>query len=65
MSSGKSLLERLFGKKTVHEEPKSPKAPKKKNEFEEEEKTMDGVVRKLRADLDKDSVLGPRKKAGK
>lgn len=65
MGGGKSLIEKLFGIKTVHEEPKPSKTPKKKNEFEEEEKTIDGVVRKLRADLDKDSVLGPRRKAGK
>lgn len=64
MGEGKSLIEKIFGfgKKEEKKEPPKKEAPKRPfNEFAEDEKTFDGVVRQLKSDLQKDTIIGPHK----
>ncbi len=56
MGDGKSFFDKIF--KSDKEEDKKKK---KKNEFAEDEKTFDGVVRQLKSDLEKDTIVGPHK----
>lgn len=63
MGEGKSLIDKIFGlfKEEKKEEPKKPHEKKPHNEFSEDEKTFDGVVRQLKTDLQKDTIIGPHK----
>lgn len=58
MAEKKSLFKRLFGSKPKES---TESAEPKKSEFGEEEKTFDGVVRQLRSDLEKDTIIGPHR----
>ncbi len=57
MGEGKSLLGKIFNWGKKKEAPKKEPAqpPARKNEFAEDEKTIDGVARLLRSDLEKSS----------
>lgn len=65
MASG--FLDKLFGGKKKKDEGKKKKAekPSPDNEFAEDEKTFDGVVRQLKSDLYKDTLVGSRKQKEK
>ena len=60
MGEDKSFFDKIFGGDKKDEE-KKKKPDQKKNEFAEDEKTFDGVVRQLRSDLEKDNLVGPHK----
>jgi hypothetical protein len=67
MGDGKSFLDKIFGKedKKKEEKKKSAKKPSPDNEFGEEEKTFDGVVRQLKVDLEEEAIEKKEKKKKK
>ena len=59
------LLDKILGKKEEEKKPEKKKPEVPKNEFAEDEKTFDGVIRQLKSDLHKDTIVGPHKRKNK